>query len=211
MDTLSSEIKRYLSIYNKSTINDNSLEISIGKSLGKYIFDTNVSNKYWKKIYNLLGNKGEFSARKDFTYRIYTSNNMRLYIDKDDKMRCTRRTLAESSLCYNDDNNIGDFKISLYNKKLVNVAKFPSSWDYDNAVQRRTVSYNFNGYYINLSVSTPLDGGEPIHTITIMLLNKNSKLSRNILIKNMMKHIRDIYNILDNRDEDFKIYTYGTE
>lgn len=211
MDTLSSELKRYLSIYNKTTTNENSLEISIGKSLGKYIFDTNVSNKYWKKIYNLLGNKGEFSVRKDFTYRIYTSNNMRLYIDKDDKMRCTKRTMVESSLCYNDDNNIGDFKISLYNKKLVNTAKFPPSWDYDNAIQRRTVSYNFNGYYINLSVSTPLDGGEPIHTITIMLLSKNSKLSRNVLIKNMMKHIRDIYTILDKRDEGFKTYTYGTE
>jgi len=212
MDALSSEIKRYLSIYNKNTTTDNNLEISFGKSLGKYIFDTNVSNKYWKKVYNMLEKKGDFTLRKDFTYRIYTSNDKRLYIDKDDKMRCTKRTLMESCICYKEEETIGDMKITLYNKKLINTAKFPSLWDYDNAIRRETLSYHFNGFYINLSVSKPLEGdGEPIHNITIMILSKNNKVSRNILIKNIMKQIHDIYTVFNLKDVSFKTYNYGTE
>ena len=156
METLSDEIKKFLSLYSKMNTNENSMEISVGNSLGKYIFDTNVSNKYWKKVYNMLEEKGDYNIRKDFTYRIYTSNDKRLYIDKDDKMRCTRRTLVESCICYKGEEGMGDMKITLYNKKLINTAKFPSSCDYDNTIQRETISYHFNGFYINLSVSTPL-------------------------------------------------------
>ena len=57
MDTLSCEIKRFLSLYNKNTT-DNNLEISIDIT-GKYIFDTNVSNKYWK---NYEYNRGTYNT-----------------------------------------------------------------------------------------------------------------------------------------------------
>ena len=213
METLSNEIKRYLSIYSKNT-GENNLEISIGNSLGKYIFDTNVSNKYWKKIRNIIEDRGEYTVQKKFTYRIYTSGNMKLYIDKDDKMRCIKSTLKESSLCYNNTKGV-DFKISFYNKKPINIAKFPSRWEYDNSVERETISYTFNGFYINLSCFVPIGESvdvDPIYTITI-LLSKNNKVSRNIILKNIMKQIRDIYTLFNIKDEImFKIHTYvGTE
>ena len=46
METLSDEIKKFLSLYSKMNTNENSMEISVGNSLGKYIFDTNVSNHH---------------------------------------------------------------------------------------------------------------------------------------------------------------------
>ncbi len=210
MDTLSNEIKRYLSIYSKNTV-ETSLDISIGNSLGKYIFDTNVSNKYWKKIHNLIEERGEFMVKKKFTYRIYTSDNMKLYIDKDDKMRCIKSNLKEGSLCYNNTKGV-DFKISFYNKKPINIAKFPSRWKYDNLVERETLSYTFNGFYINLSCSVPLNNlDERFYTITI-LLSKNNKVSRNIILKNIMNQIREIYALFNAKDITFKTHTYvGTE
>ena len=64
MDDLNNEIKRFLSVYSKQNTSETNLEITFGHSLGKYIFDTHVSNKYWKKICDRLERNGEYTVRR---------------------------------------------------------------------------------------------------------------------------------------------------
>ena len=192
MDTLSNEIKRYLSIYSKNTV-ETSLDISIGHSLGKYIFDTHVSNKYWKRVYDTIEERHEYNSRKEFTHRIYTDYNKKLFVDTHDKKHCIEKGLNEGVMCYNNL-EVCDFKISLYDRKMVNIAAFPPKYKYSNVHDRQTVSYKFNGFFINLSIAHDVDSGHDTHAITILFTN-NTKTSRNIIIKNLMKQLRMIYSL----------------
>ncbi len=204
MEHLNNELKRFLSIYSKRNTNESNLEISIGNSLGKYIFDTNVSNKYWKKICNKLEGNGEYTVRREFEYKIYTDFNMKLYKGAD-KTKCIESNVTEQSLCYNNTSAF-DYKITLCDKKPVNIANFPSKYDYHGVVNRHTVSYNFeNQFYINVSSVESVEIGRSYHTITI-LLAKNTKASRNIILKNIMRQIREISGVIKTKTEAFNIF-----
>jgi len=204
MDSLIGELKKYMSTYSKH-IDDYNLEISVGNSLGKYIFDTDVSNKYWKSIKNSIIESGEFSRCKEFSYRIYSDFNKKLYVDTSNKLKCMETDVKNQSLCYNNNKGF-DFKISLLEKKPVNTASFPPKYKYHNLVDRNTISYNFNNqFYINLSQVVPVEEGKTIYTITI-LISKNNKISRNILLKNIMKQLRDIYSVTKEKLSDFKVH-----
>ena len=201
MDTLSGEIKRYQSVYTKNT--NYNFEITIGNSLGKYIFDTHVSNKYWMGIQRKLEHAGDYKAQREFTYRIYSLNDMKLYIDSSDNKRCVKKELKECSHCYNNTSGF-DFKISIYERHSYNTAVFPPVHEYNSIVERHTISYNYNGYYINFSKNTPIEGGEPYYTITILFAK--CKTSKNIIIKSLLKHIKMIYSITSVNMSDFKLH-----
>lgn len=203
MDDLNNEIKRFLSVYSKQNTSESNLEITVGHSLGKYIFDTHVSNKYWKKICDRLERNGEYTVRREFEYKIYTDYNMKLYKSAD-KMKCVVTDVVEQSLCYNNTGGF-DFKITLSNKKPVNTAKFPSKYDYHGVVDRHTVSYNFdNQFYINVSSVNNVENKLSYHQVVI-LLAKNTKASRNIVLKNIMRQIREIYGVTRVKPETFNI------
>tara|TARA_B100000035_G_C20910572_1_gene513774 strand:- start:116 stop:745 length:630 start_codon:yes stop_codon:yes gene_type:complete len=206
MDDLIGELKKYLSTYSKHIDNYN-LEISIGNSLGKYIFDTNVSNKYWKNIKQKIETSHDYSRRKEFSYRIYSDFNKKLYVDSSGKLKCMETDVKNQSLCYNNTKGF-DFKISLLEKKAINTATFPPKYKYHNLVDRNTVSYNFNNqFYINMSQVVPVEKGQVLYTITLLIL-KNNKISKNILLKNIMKQLQDIYSITNDKMIDFKVYDH---
>lgn len=203
MDTLSGEIKRYQSMYAKN--NNYNFEITIGNSLGKYIFDTHVSNKYWMGIQQKLEGGGDYKARREFTYRIYSLHEMKLYIDSSDNKRCVQKELRGCSHCYNNTGGF-DFKISMYDRNTYNTAVFPPVHEYNSVVKRHTISYNYNGYYINLSKNTPIEGasGQTFYTITILF--SKSKTSKNIVLKSLLKHIKTIYTVTGVDMEDFNVH-----
>ena len=208
MDNLSQEIKKYLSLYSKKMDSVN-MEIVFGYSLGKYIFDTNVLNRHWNQIIKKLSNNKDFSHRKEFTYTIYSYFNKKLYIDTSDKMKCIETDLTQQTVCYNDMVKILDVKVSLLKKQPINTALFPSCYKYHTMIKRDTISFNYhNQFYINLSTINSLEiDTPPIYTITI-LLSKNNRTSKNIVFKNLMRQVGEIYNIIKIKlnDVDFSIH-----
>ena len=211
METLSDEIKKFLSLYSKMNTNENSMEISVGNSLGKYIFDTNVSNKYWKGIQKRIESANDYTIKKEFTYDIYTDYDTKLY-KSPKKTNCISSKLIAQSLCYNNSSGF-DFKISIYKKKPENTATFPPKYDYHNMVTRKTISYNFNnGFYLNLSEIDPINKSDTTKRWSIdILLSKNSKITRNLLIKNIMKVLRDIYSVLHMKVDEFRVHSTITD
>ena len=184
------------------TNNYKQIELTFGKSLGKNIFDANISKATFESL-KLYFKDTEESTIQELENKIYYEQNKELHVNSTfqdgvykSQQRVYKMTLFDSLVVPKTSKMSLDIKYTFLEKKMISIEHFPTQRHYSNENFKRVLSINIkNKFYLNFNEFQNVDGNM-VYTIT-MLIKRRTNNKHNELHSMMLNFIEQIQSVVN--------------
>tara|TARA_B100001094_G_scaffold317031_1_gene358965 strand:- start:330 stop:1028 length:699 start_codon:yes stop_codon:yes gene_type:complete len=168
------------------------IEIIIGQSLSENIFNSQITESQFEKVFSYFKTKLKQYGCKTIISKNYEILNKRLTINEQFQQRCFEQTLLDKQL-YTYKNL--DCMITFGEKKMISIENFDISQQYDNQLLKKITSFNIkNQFYLNFITNENQITKQIYYSIQLYITKKNGKY--NEIIDLLQLYISTIQQLL---------------
>ena len=184
-----------------TTTNYNQIEITFGTSIGKNIFNANISKEVFQKLKSYFEDV-EQSTTQYLENKVYYASNKELHINNSFQQRVYNMKLYDHLLISKKENMPFDLKYTFSEKKMVSIEHFPTRREYSNEVFKKVTSVNIkNKFYVNFN-EIEQTTGKTIYILTMLVKRRTNNRHNELhsMMLNFIEQVQSIANMFSSKE-----------